>query len=764
MPETVSDMDHGHTERLCHQGEQQFKEMLAAFPSSFDLNFEILTREKKQAEREQLLNKLKGKFIIVDEEIRLQNLVSYLSFLLGDTVKAYELNNKVLQKQNINVTALANRAWFDRKNGNFYQAQKGLEKLQNLAQNENMNVWEDTLKFARGENAIALASCGPKFYKMAVHAFESLLKNLPNNEEVIVMWNFEYGLCLKRTLNVFNSTTLPRDDVKRTMKRACTAFANVIQSSQLKTFQARAWCCLGELAYTVQHHPITYGHDLTRYIPPHCFTQTVLDYFEKAIHLDNEDFDVNLTCARYYHYHDKDNESVKHFEKALSIRQTSKAYHHYALTLKRIEKKRQEEKYSRKYDDLPSDEEEEVHRKLILKSTRYTKKLILTPEIEKVLHNFDRAIDIQYANYSAHYDKAYTLRQLRQPDHARQLLSDIASSLDCNELKISCLEQASFCCLDLEKGETDPSKKEAYKFDSICWIQNAIEVAAVVASKAGYWSTEFRPLIPTVKDLISDRNIINTQRREIKRLKRLLEKHHNKYAALERVRSDENVAVSAIIEECRKVGDNDEAAIVAILKTFTAEKDVDEYLEFMSIVLEEASKARSKKDLCHAKIRFQIWFELLKLRASTDKQTREYDLFLMTDFESENLRPMCKVATWLKDVCGLKIANSDDNCGVNKQTLRSLADYIEASFAVIAVFKNISREIEPALRTAINSLLSLPKDYRPKFLILKEEGVGLPTEWMSVNQMLLPPEFDSQDYGMISAWICQLLKTLLFVE
>ena len=385
--------------------------------------------------------------------------------------------------------------------------------------------------------------------------------------------------------------------------------------------------------------------------------------------------------------------------------------------------------------------------------------------MEKVLHNLDMAIAVQYANYSAHYDKAFTLRQLRKPESALQLLSDIASSLDCNELKVSCLEQASFCCQDLKNVEEDPEKKKVYDFDSICWLQNAIEVSAVVASKAGYWSTELRPMIPTVRDLMSDPEIINTQGREIKRLKRLLKKHHRHYAAYERFLSDENVVVSAIIEECRKAGDNNEAAIVAILKTFTAEKDDDEYLEFMNIVLEEASKARSNIDTCHAKIRFQIWFELLKLRGSIDKQTKVYDTFLMTDFESDNLRPMCNVATWLKDLCGLKVANSDNDCGVNKQTLRSLADYIEASFVVIAVFKNVSGEIEPALRTAIKSLLSLPQNYRPKFVIFKEEAVELPIEWMSVNQTLLPPEIDSEeDYDMMSAWICQLLKTLLCVE
>ena len=346
---------------------------MSAFPSSFDLNFDILTKEKKQAEREYLLSKLKGKFTIVEEEIQLLNFVSFLSFLLGDTEKVYELNDTVLEKTNSNVTALANRAWFNRKNGRFYQAQKGLEKLQNLSQNVNMNVWDDALKLAKGENAIALASCGPEFYKIAVDAFESLLKDLPKNEDVIAMWNFEYGLCLRRTLNVFNSTFLPKDDAESTMKRACSAFSNVIQSSQLNTFQARAWCCLGELVYTVRHLPITYGHELTRYIPPHCIAQTVLDYFENGLQLDSEDFDVNLVCARYFHYYDKDTESVERFEKALSIRQTSKAYHHYALTLKRIEKKRQQQ-LSRKYDDLPSDEVEEVQRKLMLKSTRNTKK------------------------------------------------------------------------------------------------------------------------------------------------------------------------------------------------------------------------------------------------------------------------------------------------------------------------------------------------------------------------------------------------------
>lgn len=116
-------------EKVGRQGDKQFKEILSAFPSSFDLNFDILTKEKKQAEREYLLSKLEGKFTIVEQEIQLLNFVSFLSFLLGDSEKAYELNDTVLEKRNSNVTALVNRAWFNRKNGRFYQAQKGLEKL-----------------------------------------------------------------------------------------------------------------------------------------------------------------------------------------------------------------------------------------------------------------------------------------------------------------------------------------------------------------------------------------------------------------------------------------------------------------------------------------------------------------------------------------------------------------------------------------------------------------------------------------------------------
>ena len=748
---------------MCQKREQQFEDLLSTFPSSFDLNFDILTKETNQEERKHMLNKLKGEFVILEEEIQLLNLVSYLSFLLGDTEKAYELNDDVLVKRNSNVIALANRAWFDRKTGKFYQSQKGIEQLQNLIQNEKINVSGDAVKLAKGEIVISLAKCGPKFYEKAIKAFEPLLEDMPNNEDIIAMWNLEYGLCLKRALNVFSFATLSREDIKRTMKRACNKFSDVIQSSKRKTFQARAWCGLGELAYTIRHHPKSYGREFYLYIPPYCICRSVLGYFENALHLDNDDFDVNLNCARYYHYHGKDNESLELFRKALSVRQTSKVYHHYALTLKSIEKKRQQQK-TRKYDDLSSDEEDEVQGKLILKSTRNTKELKLSTEMEAVLHNLHKAIELSKTNYSAKYDKAYTLRQLRQSENARQILSDLVSSLDCTELKVTCLEQASFCCQDLKNVEEDPQKKKAYDFDSICWLQSAIEVAAVVASKAGYWSTELRPILPTVRDLLSDPNIIRTHGKEIKRLRMLLKKHHKHYAALERVLSDENMNVSVVIKECQRAGNNDQAAIVAILKTFSAEKDDDEYQAFMNIVLEEASKARSKNDWCHAKIRYQIWFELLKLRESKDKQTKEYGIFLMTDFESDNLRPMHTIDTWLKDLCCLKVANSDDDCGVNKQTLHSLAKYMEASFAVIAVFKNVSGEIEPAVRTAINSLLSLPHDRKPKFIVLKEEATVLPTEWMSIKQMLLPPEIESEDYDMMSAWICQLLKTLLCVE
>ena len=739
--------------------ERGFKEQLCKFPSSFDLeDFNLLTNEKLLSERDNLLSKLNCKFVILDEEIQLQNLVSYLSYLLGDIDNATYYNALALQKRFNNVIAIANRAWFHRKNGNFYQAQKDLEQLQILRKDD--RVWEDAFLLAKGELAMSYASCGPKFYKKAVNAYESLLKgnSIPRNKDAVAMWNFDHGRCLRRKLNVFSSVTLPKHIAKMTMEKACKIICNVIQTSRLKTYQARSWCELGELAYTIEHHPKKYGN-VDKYIPTRYIQQKVTDYFKTAIELDSEDFDVNFASGRYYRYDGMYEESIELLKKALRIRESSKVYHHYALTLKSKEKNRQAPQM-RRYDDLSSDEEETVHTKLVSKSTRRTTQLIQTKEMEDVLHNFDKAIE-QSTNYSAKYDKAYTLRQLRKAEDARKLLSDLASSLDFNELKISCLEQVGFCCLDLADAESNPQKQEEHKYNAICWIQNAIEVAAVIASKVNYSTVELRPLIPTVRRLLSDPDMLETNKGQIKILKRILKEHHEQFPVLEGVLSDENLAINVLIEECQIAGNTDEAVFLAVLKRFTAEKDDAEYKSDMNIILEAASNALSKGDTGHATIRYQIWYQLLKLRENNGRKIKEKDMFLMTDFETENLQPMCMIASWLNDICGLKVANSDEHCVPNRQTLRSLSKHIEASFAVIAVFKHVSREIEPALEIAINSLLSLPHADKPKFVIVKEDTVALPTVWGSVEWIQLPLETDGDNNDMVSAWISKLLKTIL---
>ena len=743
-------------QRMNTDEDKTFEQSLSDFPTPFQLKLKTVNKTKLKITRDKLLSKISSGFVFLDEEIQVYNLVSYLSFLIGEAELAFEYNEKVLEKRRNNVIALGNRARFNRLNGKFYQAKNDVERLLTSYKNEPYTNGIDAKNLAKGELAFSYGRCGPNYLEQAISIYETVLQHELPTGDVLVLWKYDCGLCLRRTLHVFNSALFPDRNFPDTCRQACDIFSDIVQTSHEKIYKARAWCELGQLAFNIQKHPETYVCAVSEYISVHEQVDTCLDYFKKALELGGDDFDVIEVCAKFFRYFYKYEEAVQLFRKALKLRDTSFARHHLALSLQSIEKCKEQQSRSPRTVPGSQHETEILYTKLVLKSNRNPAQLQQNEAMDEVLSNLEQAISLDSTNLRAVYDKALVLRRLGHTDEAKNLFHDTATSLELGELKVSCLEQAGFCCLDMAKKETGEMRKE-YHYDANILFQKAVEVSAILAVKVNYSTMEFRPLFPTVQRLITDPDALETHNEQIKHLKKLL-KTHARYFYM--ASSDVTQDTDDLFNKCDQVGRKDNAAFNAVLKRFVADKDEDEYEADMVTILEAATASLSKGDNRSASLRYQIWYELLKMRDPETTKHKEYDVFLMTDGDSENLKPMSIVSSWLKDYCGFSIANSDDNCAVGQPLISSLTEFCEASTSVVLIIK--TAEIDRGLRFVIDTIASSePSGIKTILVILKEDSVKLPTTWKNITKLDLPTDIETENKEYIAVWIENFLKSLM---
>lgn len=167
--------------------------------------------------------------------------------------------------------------------------------------------------------------------------------------------------------------------------------------------------------------------------------------------------------------------------------------------------------------------EEESNIRKLINSPRRAPLLYENKETEAVLQLFNKAVEIDSGNHCAMKDKAFTYRQLRRSNTAREMFCRLANSLEVCEMKVTCYEQAGYCCLDLAEDHTGSQLR--YEHDAICNLKKAIEIAAALAAKVQYSSLAVRQILPTVSDMLINPSLLAAHNSELERLKVLLEKN-----------------------------------------------------------------------------------------------------------------------------------------------------------------------------------------------------------------------------------------------
>lgn len=746
---------------LSKEEDLEFEKSVSKFPSSFDLKLIPLTKSRIESIRVKLEEKLAKGFGLVEEEIRVCNLLSFLNFKLGDTDAALDYNSKALKRDGRNGIALANRARINRHQLNFYDADKDVELLEKLYAVDNALV--TIKKLAEGEVAWSYARFGPKFHERALSKYETVLKGNPQvSRTFLILWKHDYGLCLRRTLHLYNKPEYPDRDSVHTLTVALGVLTDIVDTSHLQIYTARAWSEIGQLVYSIERLPETYDREVLECIPEQRRCKSSKCYFDRALELGCGDLDVMETCAKFYRYFDKFSLAIGLFEQVLQRRQTSFVYHHLALSIQKKEeskvKKRLKKDKKRQLKLLgitsaPAKkpcQSEETNLKRMIKCDREVVQLVFNEDIYKVLKYLENAVLLNEFNYCAAYDKALLLRKTHHTKEARVIFCDLRKKLELGELKISCFEQAGYCSLDLAKSSSDSEK---HNYDAICCFQRAIELAAALAAKVKYTLLDVRSLIPTVKFMLTTPELIQTQDKKLQRLQNLLIQFGKLLPITAEVTSDSVKNINTLLEKCLQEERRDDAALLYILNEIVSEENEDTFREHLDGILTTASTSLSSGEHESAMMRYQIYFHLMGVR--TRRESLDYDVFLMTDHEETvNLESMEMVTQWLKKVCGLRVINSDDHCFTGKQILDALVNFSQISTAVFVVLKD--PKLEHMVKFFTTALISMDPSARPKLAILKDKSVELPLAWANVPTVILPRQKGSHTNSAISSWISTL--------
>lgn len=756
---------------LSEQDDKQFEDEISKFPSSFDLKLEWLTKPRIKVIHDTLIGKLGNGFVLRDEEVQVYNLISFLAFKLRDTDAALEYNGKALSKDRLNGIAVANRARFNRHQLKFFEAEEDLKHLEAIYANDNAGV--TTKMIAKGELAQSYARFGPKYHELAISTYETIFENHPRvSKGILILWKYDYCLTLRRTLNLFNQHEYSDRLCSDTLQKACTVLTEIIDTSNLQIYTARAWAELGQLVFHMEKCPISLGsRAIQGFIPDQKRCASTDMYFDRALQIGNRDFDVMEVCAKFYRYLNKTEEAINLFKDALKLRKTSLGYHHLALSIKKMELRRinqqkiQHKPWQQKRPGFgrgngrpsrTSNQKEESNLKRSIKSGRNATPLPWNEQTEQILDYLKLALKQDPHNHFASYDMGFVLRQLGRIPEAKDVYCGILNSLELGELKISCYEQAGYCCLDLAETDTNSSKK--YYYDAIMFLQRAIEVAAALAAKVKY-TTSFnvRALIPTVKVMLTTPDLIQTHDNHLQRLQNLLVQHGKLLPIAKEANSDENKDISKLLEVCLQENRTDDASLLCVLKEILSEPDEDRFANRLKIILMSASTSFSNGEYEAALTRYEICYRLMGLRALKD--IREYDVFLMTDGESVNLEPMAMISEWLDRVCGLRTVNSDENIASGEQEANALMNFCQLSTAVFVVLKD--PKIDQRVQFVTTAIISMEPEEQPKLLILKDKSVKLPPLWKNIPTVLLPELKVTHNDLSISSWISNVFKALI---
>ncbi|XP_041361163.1 uncharacterized protein LOC121377293 [Gigantopelta aegis] len=432
---------------------------LKDFHHSFHLN---LLEECNEDKRKSILDRLnlerQTEKMSLMEENRNDNFISYLLFLQRDYTKAEETNTKVIDRDDKNIVALANRVRFTNKT-DIYKANMYLDELEDMAKKH--PDYERMRTVAKAELAFCFARMSPKCYLRALEIYKSVIEKYP----LEYLWKFGEGLTLKRYITQFSKSTDPNRDIIGDIVRCYEVLRNVAENAE-KPLNAKAWVQLGELKCAIDSEKGPFNADMTKrleekinFIPPK-------ECYDRALKLCPDDDAFVLERSGIYHSQVmKDCEKAQQLlKRAIQIRPTVMSHLHLALTIKQ-----QAREWELKFQSG-------------FKSNPYFNLSRDNPSIESLIGHLEQAIKISKgSNTSTLKEMAFTHLQLEDYDRAEVTFRQIVQTPDEDTpafIKVNACEQLAFLCLRKSKNkEISNGKRNDLERECFFYIRHAIETA-----------------------------------------------------------------------------------------------------------------------------------------------------------------------------------------------------------------------------------------------------------------------------------------------
>ncbi|XP_060563127.1 uncharacterized protein LOC132722619 [Ruditapes philippinarum] len=340
---------------------EEIKKTLSQYPSSFNVQETIaaFSREELEKIRHKLeieLESSEKEFSTDMEKLRVENLMSFLHYHLGDREKATQFNKKVLDTEPENMIALSNKAWFslrDRKN--ILQCKEQCDRLKVIKRQNQL-----ACLMARAEVAFTYSRLGIRNYQKASSEFEKVLQdcntiktvgNGPNSEDnstpvpidYCCVWMYGKALCQQRLSNLHNMYDLA--DIEK-QKNSCSLTLDILsnivgikdsESACIKRYKARSFIEIGWIAYEVSRNKYVFPKGMEEFMPPNSpLLMPPTNYFMKALEYYQDDVFVLERSGKYFRYINELEKSIDLLLKAIQIKPTSFGYHHIALSFKRL--------------------------------------------------------------------------------------------------------------------------------------------------------------------------------------------------------------------------------------------------------------------------------------------------------------------------------------------------------------------------------------------------------------------------------------------
>ncbi|XP_059173542.1 uncharacterized protein LOC131954059 [Physella acuta] len=246
--------------------------------------------------------------------------LTWVEFELGNFDESEELSNRalVLTKGN-SLTALVHSAYVMMRNGDEIQAEKCLDKMDQMKNSDN---WQSLISGADSELAYCLSRLGgPNNMKRTLEILTNLTDEFPDK----VLWKYRLGLCHRRATRgrIFYTmkSQLTMDD------HAVAATRLLFEVGKLSTdmkLRAHAYAQLAQISYFDERQLSREEHQ-RRYC-----NMSTQDFIQMALELGSNDVFTLLECGKILRYIDYER-AIDLLEKSIAIKKHGVAYHQLGL-------------------------------------------------------------------------------------------------------------------------------------------------------------------------------------------------------------------------------------------------------------------------------------------------------------------------------------------------------------------------------------------------------------------------------------------------